>query len=399
MEDDGSDSSDALQTDDELEESDSEEERLRDLQEFRVARLGELRGSAAGGSRLEAPSRCASSHAIPASREEPEERAKQFCGELGSDIKGEGAETYSRIPRAVCPSISSGLSLFSVSQSISSVASSTPLDRKLPPATEVTDSCTVRAKKVRDGRQRSQVKSARIIAESEVVEHPVRMLPESDPSVASSEQKNESPSSISEREIEKVNGFDANDGIVAKQENDNNPEPKPRGKKNRLLRSSSPSKPGKKPKYVVHAAGDVGISADGYRWRKYGQKMVKGNPYPRNYYRCTSAGCPVRKQVETAIDNASAVKITYKGIHDHDKPVPKKRHGPQSVPLITAASPDSLHSTPIKKSDGLRDHTSPTQWSMDSDGELSSQALDLGGEKAIESARTLLSIGFEIKPR
>ncbi|KAF8033755.1 hypothetical protein BT93_C0119 [Corymbia citriodora subsp. variegata] len=378
MEDDGSDSSDALQTDDELEESDSEEERLRDLQEFRVARLGELRGSAAGGSRLEAPSRCASSHAIPASREEPEERAKQFCGELGSDIKGEGAETYSRIPRAVCPSISSGLSLFSVSQSISSVASSTPLDRKLPPATEVTDSCTVRAKKVRDGRQRSQVKSARIIAESEVVEHPVRMLPESDPSVASSEQKNESPSSISEREIEKVNGFDANDGIVAKQENDNNPEPKPRGKKNRLLRSSSPSKPGKKPKYVVHAAGDVGISADGYRWRKYGQKMVKGNPYPRNYYRCTSAGCPVRKQVETAIDNASAVKITYKGIHDHDKPVPKKRHGPQSVPLITAASPDSLHSTPIKKSDGLRDHTSPTQWSMDSDGELSSQALDLG---------------------
>lgn len=40
-------------------------------------------------------------------------------------------------------------------------------------------------------------------------------------------------------------------------------------------------KPGKKPKIVVHAAGDVGISGDGYRWRKYGQKMVKGNPHPR----------------------------------------------------------------------------------------------------------------------
>ncbi|XP_056176765.1 probable WRKY transcription factor 32 isoform X2 [Syzygium oleosum] len=253
--------------------------------------------------------------------------------------------------------------------------------------------------KVRDGRQRSRVKSARIIVESEVVEHPVRMLTESDPSVASREQKNELPSSVPGREIEKANGFDANDGIVAKQENDNNPEPKPRGKKNRLFRSSSPLKPGKKPKFVVHAAGDVGISADGYRWRKYGQKMVKGNPYPRNYYRCTSAGCPVRKQVETAIDNASAVTITYKGIHDHDKPVPKKRHGPPSAPLITAASPDSLHGTPIKKSDGLRNHTSPTQWSVDSEGELSSQALDLGGEKAIESARTLLSIGFEIKPR
>ncbi|RVW23515.1 putative WRKY transcription factor 32 [Vitis vinifera] len=37
----------------------------------------------------------------------------------------------------------------------------------------------------------------------------------------------------------------------------------------------------KEPKIVVHAAGDVGISSDGYRWRKYGQKMVKGNPHPR----------------------------------------------------------------------------------------------------------------------
>lgn len=59
-----------------------------------------------------------------------------------------------------------------------------------------------------------------------------------------------------------------------------------RGKKNRLFRSSSPLKPGKKPKFVVHAAGDVGISADGYRWRKYGQKMVKGNPYPRYVLIC-----------------------------------------------------------------------------------------------------------------
>lgn len=54
-----------------------------------------------------------------------------------------------------------------------------------------------------------------------------------------------------------------------------------RVKKDNSACSSPVLKPGKKPKFVVHAAGDVGISGDGYRWRKYGQKMVKGNSNPR----------------------------------------------------------------------------------------------------------------------
>ena len=32
---------------------------------------------------------------------------------------------------------------------------------------------------------------------------------------------------------------------------------------------------------VVQNAADPEVSGDGFRWRKYGQKVVKGNPYPR----------------------------------------------------------------------------------------------------------------------
>jgi hypothetical protein len=31
----------------------------------------------------------------------------------------------------------------------------------------------------------------------------------------------------------------------------------------------------------VQTNSEVDLLDDGYRWRKYGQKVVKGNPYPR----------------------------------------------------------------------------------------------------------------------
>lgn len=79
-------------------------------------------------------------------------------------------------------------------------------------------------------------------------------------------------------------------------------------------------------------------------------------------------------------------------------PVPKKRHGPPSAPLVAAAAPASMSNLQLKKADTLQNQRSSTQWSVDNEGELTGEALDLGGEKAMESARTLLSIGFEIKP-
>ena len=35
------------------------------------------------------------------------------------------------------------------------------------------------------------------------------------------------------------------------------------------------------PRVVVQSLNDSEIMGDGFRWRKYGQKVVKGNSYPR----------------------------------------------------------------------------------------------------------------------
>ncbi|GMH05904.1 hypothetical protein Nepgr_007744 [Nepenthes gracilis] len=76
----------------------------------------------------------------------------------------------------------------------------------------------------------------------------------------------------------------------------------------------------REPRVVVQTTSEVDILDDGYRWRKYGQKVVKGNPNPRSYYKCTHAGCTVRKHVERASHDLKSVITTYEGKHNHDVP-------------------------------------------------------------------------------
>ncbi|MFS8017189.1 putative transcription factor WRKY family [Helianthus anomalus] len=74
-------------------------------------------------------------------------------------------------------------------------------------------------------------------------------------------------------------------------------------------------------KIVVQTRSEVDILDDGFKWRKYGQKVVKGNTYPRSYYRCAYTGCKVRKHVERVYLDPKSVVTTYEGKHKHDIPV------------------------------------------------------------------------------
>ncbi|KAK2432117.1 WRKY family transcription factor family protein [Trifolium repens] len=56
---------------------------------------------------------------------------------------------------------------------------------------------------------------------------------------------------------------------------------------------------------------------DGYKWRKYGRKPIKGNEHRRHYYRCTAAGCPAIKNVQKSSCDSTKFIITYKRQHDH----------------------------------------------------------------------------------
>ncbi|KAL6982061.1 WRKY transcription factor [Sarracenia purpurea var. burkii] len=86
-----------------------------------------------------------------------------------------------------------------------------------------------------------------------------------------------------------------------------------------------------------------GLSSDMWSWRKYGQKPIKGSPYPRGYYRCsTSKACLARKQVERNRSDPGMFIVTYTAEHNH--PVPTHRNSlagitrqkPVTVSTITA---------------------------------------------------------------
>ncbi|KAL8152677.1 hypothetical protein V2J09_010437 [Rumex salicifolius] len=115
-------------------------------------------------------------------------------------------------------------------------------------------------------------------------------------------------------------------------------------------------------------------SYDGYNWRKYGQKQVKGSEYPRSYYKCTHPNCPVKKKVERSFDGQIA-EIVYEGEHNHQKPQPPKRNasGPQGQP---SKSSNNIN----ERNEGLSNHSIHTNRVDDADCEEGSKILAVDDE-------------------
>ncbi|KAB1224511.1 putative WRKY transcription factor 33 [Morella rubra] len=134
---------------------------------------------------------------------------------------------------------------------------------------------------------------------------------------------------------------------------------------------ASGSRTVREPRVVVQTTSEIDILDDGYRWRKYGQKVVKGNPNPRSYYKCTSIGCPVRKHVERAAHDTRAVITTYEGKHNHDVPAargsggyavnrPPSNNNSGNVPMLIRPSAMATQSNQTSYSNSFQNTRLPT---------------------------------------
>ncbi|CAN6331842.1 unnamed protein product [Urochloa humidicola] len=84
---------------------------------------------------------------------------------------------------------------------------------------------------------------------------------------------------------------------------------------------------------------DGGVSTDLWAWRKYGQKPIKGSPYPRGYYKCSSLkACMARKLVERSPAKPGVLVVTY--IADHCHAVPTMLNALAGTTRHRPASPD-----------------------------------------------------------
>ncbi|KAM3382872.1 putative WRKY transcription factor 33 [Capsicum galapagoense] len=157
-----------------------------------------------------------------------------------------------------------------------------------------------------------------------------------------------------------------------------------------------PIKSQSEPRHIVQTVSEVDIINDGQRWRKYGQKIVKGNPNPRSYYRCSVAGCPVKKHVERASHDPKVVITTYEGQHVHNFPTPRDISQISPVPdvVTTAIRTDSRiesghkHVVESKSESGERKHVGDSRTELGENKHIEKSKPELGGNKHVGDSKS-----------
>ncbi|KAI4333829.1 hypothetical protein L6164_018590 [Bauhinia variegata] len=127
--------------------------------------------------------------------------------------------------------------------------------------------------------------------------------------------------------------------------------------------------------------GETPPPADSWAWRKYGQKPIKGSPYPRGYYRCSSSkGCPARKQVERCREDPTKLTVNYANEHNHSMPIGKSHSSSAATDATAAATPTTSSDGAATSTTESADRLPPeelTVFASDSDVELAGDSVVL----------------------
>ncbi|KAK6935433.1 WRKY domain, partial [Dillenia turbinata] len=139
------------------------------------------------------------------------------------------------------------------------------------------------------------------------------------------------------QDLHKQQSFSASTLVAstsANHPNHESPQQQPKRRKNKLKR-------------VVQQMTTDGFSSDMWAWRKYGQKPIKGSPYPRSYYRCSSCkGCSARKQVERCRSDPRMFIITYMSEHNHSLPTRRNSLAGSTRHRFTSSPNNKLPNSP-----------------------------------------------------
>ncbi|TMW96132.1 hypothetical protein EJD97_007896 [Solanum chilense] len=89
------------------------------------------------------------------------------------------------------------------------------------------------------------------------------------------------------------------------------------------------------------------LTDDKWAWQKYGQKSIKGSPFPRNYFKCSASNCKATKIIEKSPKNDKYFLVSYSDVHNHDPPPSRrslalynnisKRRLPKSINIVPKA--------------------------------------------------------------